>query len=89
MLDKRKVLFYVIKYEGKYYSPYLSYKSYTESGLMFNINNMLTPDIKLAIRIGDEELAKWLADFDTSCRITRDKNFDPSKVKIVKIYGKK
>lgn len=89
MLNKRKVLFYVIKYENKYYCPYLSYASYTESRMMIDINNILTSDFKLATRFGDKKLAKYLADFDKSCRKDIDSNFDPSKVRVVKVYGKK
>jgi hypothetical protein len=86
-LAMKQTLYYVIKYEGKYYAPYLKADvDYSD------INKMLTQDRYLAARFLSKEVARFMADQDIAYRkwmyAQSAPPFDPSKVKIVRVFKK-
>jgi hypothetical protein len=77
--------YYVIKYENKYYNPYVS----TDMDfLMEDINNICVPNRQLAIRFPTKELAVQNANADALYRQSNGTNFDKSKMKVVKVIYK-
>lgn len=82
-----KVLYYVIKYDGKYYAPYQNKDSFDNGHT--SIDKILTADKRLALRFGEKDLAEWSMNYDAGARKYYDPSYDPSKAKIVKIVSKR
>lgn len=85
-MKKSKVLYYVIKYENKYYAPYQSKQSFDYG--YEKIENILTNDKRLALRFGTKELAQWSANYDATAREYCDHSFDLKKARVVRVVSK-
>jgi hypothetical protein len=85
---KKEALYYVFKYEDKYYSPYASEESFNQV-YHTDVSAMLVSDRNLAIRFGDKKIAKLIhkLELDTR-RLYGEDSFDPSKCRVVKVVRK-
>jgi hypothetical protein len=94
----KETLYYVLKYEDKYYAPYMSRKSFNPFS---KVENMLTENRKLAVRFGDKEMADDIREREVAIRNysgydslleppsdTAPSTFDPTKCRIVKVVRK-
>lgn len=78
--------FYVLKYKDKYYAPYKDLKAYA-SFMDSGVDDILTDDISLAIRFGDEEIARVIQQQELESRVG-DVDFNPKDCRIVKVTRK-
>lgn len=82
----KEVLYYVLKYEDKYYAPYQSSKTYSAG---MGVQNILSSNKRLAIRFGDKEFAEEMRSQEVMSRsFYREVSFDEEKCRVVAVVRK-
>jgi hypothetical protein len=81
----KQILYFVIKYNNKYYTPFIDNKSYYS---IKDCNDSLIDDRRLALRFGSYTLAKRYIEKVIMGRVYYDCTFIMSKLKIVTIIKK-
>lgn len=83
---EKEILYYVMKYENKYYAPYQNKRSYEGYD---SVENVLSSNKRLAIRFGDKEVADSMHSEELFSRsITGQTDFIPEKCRIVAVVRK-
>lgn len=85
-MDKQ-VLYYVLKYEDKYYTPYMSMAAF-DSDDGGDVDQILSPNRRLAVRFGTKEVAQTIRKMEIGIRGTYNKKFKPSKCRIFAVVRK-
>ena len=82
----KEVLYYVLKYEDKYYAPYQSSKTYAAGR---DVQNILSSDKRLAIRFGNKDFAEDMRSQEILSRtFYREDSFDEAKCRVVAVVRK-
>lgn len=82
----KEILYYVMKYEDRYYAPYQNRQAYDSYA---TVDHVLSPNRRLAIRFGNKEVADGMRDEEIFSRsLTGQADFDPNKCRIVAVVRK-
>jgi len=83
---EKEILYYVMKYEDKYYAPYQNKQSYAGYS---SVENVLSTNKRLAIRFGNKEVADAMhAEELFSRAYTGQTDFIPEKCRVVAVVRK-